>query len=230
MVGIALDAEGIAPAKLYYDRFGVTFPALVDSNYATGFGAVPKTFFVNELGVVQPLKDWQDRLTPVDQLEPVTDEVRAQWTRPGLRTDAGEIADLVERNQADPGDLAVATELASRYLELDLYREARDVLTAATGRYDAREVARSGGPDKSRRLGQAYFQLARASADDRERQVEFATLSFYLSPSVGFGKQISRIIAPEKFDGRPGGDFDNAFREGTLRRLQKERTRWLNGP
>ena len=55
-----------------------------------------------------------------------------------------------------------------------------------------------------------------------------ATTSFYLHPTIGFGKQISRIIAPEKFDGRPKGDFDNDFREGTLKRLQAEREAWLN--
>lgn len=57
VVGIALDAEGIAPAKLYYERFGVTFPALVDPNYVTGFGAVPKTFLVDEHGVVRELEN-----------------------------------------------------------------------------------------------------------------------------------------------------------------------------
>ena len=58
VVGLALDAEGIAPAKLYYEKFGVTFPSLVDPDYATGFGAVPKTFFVDELfGCV--LRGWR---------------------------------------------------------------------------------------------------------------------------------------------------------------------------
>ena len=35
VVGIALDAEGIAPAKRYYQKHRVTFPALVDPNYST---------------------------------------------------------------------------------------------------------------------------------------------------------------------------------------------------
>ena len=56
-------------------------------------------------------------------------------------------------------------------------------------------------------------------------QVHHATLSFYLNPTVGFGKQIARIIAPEKFDGQPDGLFDNTFREATLRRLRQQRRR-----
>lgn len=53
-------------------------------------------------------------------------------------------------------------------------------------------------------------------------------MAFYLNPTVGLGKQIARIIAPEKFDGRPNGDFDNKFREGTLLRLKSERAAWLS--
>ena len=64
VVGLALDAEGIAPAKLYYEKFGVEFPSLVDPNYATQFGVIPKTFFVNEHGVVQDLRNWESRLSP----------------------------------------------------------------------------------------------------------------------------------------------------------------------
>ena len=75
-------------------------------------------------------------------------------------------------------------------------------------------------------LSQVYLQLARSAAS-QELRVEHATMSFYLNPTIGFGKQIARIIAPEKFDGRPDGSFDNAFREGTLRRLVKERREWL---
>jgi len=71
--------------------------------------------------------------------------------------------------------------------------------------------------------------LSRAAAGNRKAQVKHATLSFYLNPSVGYGKKIARIIAPEKFDGRPKGDFDNRFRERTLRHLQQERQAWLAG-
>ena len=62
IVGLALDVEGVEPAKRYYEKFGVTFPSLVDPNYATRFGAVPKTFFVDELGVVQSARSWERRL------------------------------------------------------------------------------------------------------------------------------------------------------------------------
>ncbi|HRX81162.1 MAG TPA: TlpA disulfide reductase family protein, partial [Pirellulaceae bacterium] len=72
IVGLALDAEGVAPAKLYYEKFGVTFPALVDPDYATQFGAVPKTFFVDEQGVVLELKDWEGQLARLGPLRPVT--------------------------------------------------------------------------------------------------------------------------------------------------------------
>ena len=227
MVGIALDAEGIAPAKLYYERFGVTFPALVDPNYATGFGAVPQTFFVDEHGVVQSLRNWEERLKPADQLESVTDDVRSQWTLPGQRLDPASMARLVAAHTSEPPNLTVAGELASRYLDLNLAAEAKSVLQTTLKHYEPLKVARSKDKDRSRLLGQAYLQLSRSFAEDQEAQVKYATLSFYLIPSVGFGKQIARIIAPEKFDGRPKGDFDNRFREGTLRRLRKQRQAWL---
>jgi len=227
VVGIALDAEGIEPAQRYYEKFGVTFPALVDPNYATGFEAVPKTFFVNEHGVVQPLDEWQQQLRPSDELEPVTASLRRQWTDSTARLDPAEIARLVEAHQANPKDLTTAVDLASRYLDLDLPADAATVLRPALEAYDARAVARGDDDDLSQRLSQAYFQLSRAALGDRADQTRYATLSFFLDPSVGYGKQIARIIAPEKFDGRPGGDFDNGFREGTLRRLRRERDAWL---
>jgi hypothetical protein len=226
VVGLALDAEGIPPAKLYYDQFGVTFPSLVDPNYATRFGAVPKTFFVDEHGVVMELKDWKQRLTQLGELAPVSDTHRAQWSRTESRLDTPAIARLAEAHQQEPGDLAIATQLGSRYNALGLSTEAGIVLRHATDRHDAKAVARTGGAD-ARLLGQAYLQLARSCVDNRENQVRYATLAFYLSPTVGFGKQIARIIDPAKFDGRPNGDFDNRFREGTLRRLTREREAWL---
>jgi peroxiredoxin len=227
VVGIALDSEGIEPAKLYYEKYNVTFPALVDPNYATGLTAVPKTFFVNEHGVVQDKKDWEQKLKPLEELAEVTDKVRAQWSQPGKRLAPEEISRLVAEHLSNPANLATAVELASRYLDLDLKGEARQVLLAAVDDYEPRQVAQASDREQSRLLGQAYFQLARASKGNREDEVRYATTSFYLNPSVGFGKQIARIIAPEKFDHRPKGDFDNAFREGTLRRLRSERNAWL---
>ena len=229
VVGIALDAEGVGPAKRYYDEFGVTFPALVDSNYATGFGAVPKTFFVDEHGIVQKLRDWENRIKPPKQLRPVTDKIRSQWTQPGKRLDPASISLLAQRHIKEPTNLATAVELASRYLDLDLATDAARVLTNTVSHYEAKEVARSEDRTKSKLLGQAYFQLSRTATNARNESVRYATLSFYLNPTVGFGKQIARIIAPEKFDGRPNGDFDNNFREATLRRLRRERTEWLKG-
>lgn len=228
VVGIALDMEGIGPAKLYYERFGVTFPALVDANYATGFGAVPKTFFVNEHGVVQPLENWQQRLRPKDQLAPVTDAIRRQWSDPAARLESSEVARLAETHAADPLDLQVAVDLASRYLDLNLATEAAGVLRDVMSAYQPKKVAQHGGADQKRLLAQAYFQMARACGANRKEQEKYATMSFYLRPTVGYGKQIARLIAPEKFDGRPNGDFDNSFREGTLRRLRKQRQDWLS--
>jgi hypothetical protein len=233
VVGIALDAEGIPPAKRYYDKYGVTFPALVDPNYATRLTTVPHTYLVDEHGVVRKVlrgPDGLDKLIkPVKELRPVTDKVRAQWSEPARRLDKEAIRALMKKHKEDAKDLQTAVQLASRLLDRERTGEARKVLEAAVESYDARKVARGKDEEKTRLLGQAYFQLSRACIGDREAQVKHATLSFYLAPSVGYGKQIARIIAPEKFDGRPGGDFDNRFREATLRRLRKEREQWLRG-
>ncbi len=227
IVGLALDIEGIAPAKRYYERFGVTFPALVDPDYATRFGAVPKTFFVDEHGVIQESRGWEQRLSELGKPRAVTDAVRAQWSEPGTRLDSEAMARLAEAGSRTPRDLGIATQLGSRYLALGLSQEARTVLERSTKSYDSQSVARGGGDD-ARLLSQAYFQLARAYEGDRDNQVRFATLSYYLSPTVGLGKQIARIIAPDKFDGRAKGDFDNQFRERTLSRLTMERQAWLD--
>ena len=227
VVGIALDAEGIEPAKLYYEKFNVTFPALVDPNYATGLAAVPKTIFVSEHGVVRPEKNWEERLRPRGRFAPVTDSIRRQWTDPAARLDPTEIARLARAHQTDPTELKTAVDLASRYLDLELRAEAATVIRPSLEAYDPKKVALSEDARLSGLLAQAYFQLSRASVGDREEQIRHATTSFFLNPTVGYGKQIARIIAPEKFDGRPDGDFDNEFREGTLRRLRQERAAWL---
>lgn len=226
VVGLALDAEGIAPAKLYYDKFGVTFPSLVDPDYATQFGAVPKTFFVNEHGVVQDSKNWEQQLDSLGDTQPVSESIRAQWSQPTSRLDSTALAGLVEANAKAPDNLAVATQLGSCYLALDLRAEAQTVLKRAIDRYDAKEVSRKGGSD-SKLLGQAYFQLMRSHEGDLETQVRHATISYYLNPSIGFAKQIARIIAPESFDDRPDGHLDDTFREATYQRLKRDRTSWL---
>lgn len=226
VVGLALDAEGIGPAKLYYEKHGVRFPSLVDPDYATQFGAVPKTFFVNELGVVGDLKSWEQQLSKLGETQPVTKAIRSQWSEPASRLDSAVLANLVEANSGTPKDLAIATQLASRYLALGLHSEARTVLERAVEPYDVKAVARQGG-SPARLLGQAYFQLMRCHEGDRASQVRYATISYNLNPSVGFAKQIARIIAPDKFDKRPSGRLDNPFREATYQRLKRERAAWL---
>gem|GEM_PF-2206328 len=227
VIGIALDAEGIEPAKRYYEKYHVTFPALVDPNYASEMSFVPVTIFVDEHGVVQSRRRWEENLKPLADLKPVTEKIRKQWSSPGKRFDPASIAKLVGANRNRPQDLATVSELASRYLDLNLHKEARKILEKAVTSFSPKEIASSEDKTKSKLLGQVYFQLSRACKGDRKLQVKHATMSYYLYPSVGFGKQIARIIAPEKFDGRPKGDFDNAFREATLRRLKKERREWL---
>lgn len=230
IVGLALDAEGIEPAKRYYDEFGVTFPALVDPNYATKFGAVPKTFLIDEHGVVlsQKANGWEARLKSLPPLQPVTDSISKQWTPTGIRLNSSSMEALVASNRERPADLYIAAELGSRYISLNQFRQAEAVLSQAAAQLDPQEVARTD-ENTSRALARVYFQWSRASVKSREQRVARATTSFFLDPTVGFGKQIARMIAPDKFDGRPNGDFDNEFREATLRRLKAERKVWLDG-
>lgn len=225
VVGLALDAEGIPPAKRYYDEFGVTFPALVDPNYATKFGAVPKTFLIDEHGVVMSPRDWENTIATLGPVKPVTDEIREQFQSPAARLEASSVAALVAANAKNPRDQNAAVQLASRYLALGLNAEAERLLQQSIEGIDPRAVAQAGG-EPAVLLSQVFLQLSRSAADQQQR-VQHATMSFYLNPTIGFGKQIARIIAPEKFDGRADGSFDNAFREGTLRRLVKERRAWL---
>lgn len=226
VVGLALDAEGIAPAKLYYEQFGVTFPSLVDPDYATRFGAVPKTFFVDERGVVLDARNWERQLATLGDTKPVADSVRQQWSAAESRLDSAAMARLAEAHAAKPNDLAVATQLASRYLALGLNAEAAAVLQRAIQTYDVKQTALAGG-DTARLLSQAYHQLMRSRRDDRERQVRDATTAYYLDPTIGFAKQIARLIDPAKFDHRPNGRLDNTFREATYQRLKRERAEWL---
>lgn len=226
VVGLALDAEGTAPAELYYKKHGVTFPALVDPNYATGFGAVPKTFFVDEHGVVQDLRKWKEMLPTADDVLAVSEKTRSQWSNPSSRFEPGSLARLVEANRQSPRDMAIAAQLGSRYLALGLPNEAASILQRAVAGLNPKQIARQGGT-QSQRLGQAYFQLMRCFENDREKMIEYATLSYRVNPSIGFGKQITRLIDPAKFDETESGRLDNRFREATYRRLQRERAEWL---
>lgn len=226
VVGLALDAEGIAPAKKYYEGFGVTFPSLVDPDYATQLGAVPKTIFVDEHGLVQNARNWEQQLARFGNVRPVSGAVRSQWSSPDSRFDPVAMASLAAANRDAPADLAVATQLASRYLALELRAEAKSILIHAIDEYDARAVANKGGT-QSRLLGQAYFQMMRCLPGDRTGQIEFATISYFLNPSIGFAKQIARVIDPSKFDNRRDGSLDDTFREATYQRLKREREKWL---
>ena len=226
IVGIALDVQGIPPAKLYYDQHKVTFPSLVDPNYETKFGVVPKTFFVNEHGVVQPLKNWESRLT--DPVQPITEEISSQWSKQSQSDRSVAMRKLEAAHRSDSTDLAAANELASHYLSDKQIDKAKRVLESAVSHYDAHDVALSAEKQQKQLLAQTYLQLARATESDQQTSVRYATLSYYLNPTIGFAKQISRLIAPEKFDNRPQGGFDNQFRESTRRRLEKQRREWLN--
>ena len=210
----------------YYERFGVTFPSLVDPDYATRFGAVPKTIFVDEHGVVQNARNREQQLPKPGNVRPVSRSVRDQWSPAGSRFDSAEIARLAAASADNPADLSIATQLASRYLALGLRSEARNVLTRAIDSYDAKTVARKGG-SQSRLLAQAYFLMIRCLEGDRVRQTKFATTSYYLNPTIGFAKQIARIIGPSRFDKRDDGSLDDTFRTATYRRLKQERAQWL---
>lgn len=226
IVGLALDAEGIPPAQKYYNKYDVTFPALVDPDYATQFGAVPKTFFVDEHGVVKNLNDWEKQLKKAGSVPPVTDFHRKQWSVSASRLNADTLAQLAEDNSKRPKDLLIATQLGSRYLSLGLPDKAVTILKRAIETYEPKAVARRGGTE-SRLLGQAYFQLMRCYERDRSLQVQHATTSYNLNPSIGFAKQIARIIDPAKFDATEDGYLDNRFREATYQRLKRERVEWL---
>lgn len=227
VVAIAMDVEGVDPAKRYYEKHGVTFHALVDPNYATRFAYVPWTFFVDEHGVVQNNRNWQSKIKNRSQLKQVTPDIRRKFAPPADRLSAGAISLLVKRLEKAPADVAAAAELGSRYLLLSQHESAKRVLSSAIGHFDPQQLARSSDKKTQKSLSDAYLQLSRASRGDRAKQVESATLAYFLNPSVGLGKQIARVIAPEKFD-RPDGRFDNAFREGTLKRLRAERKSWLS--
>ena len=171
-------------------------------------------------------RGWEDRLAKLPAPRDVTDEIRGQWTDAAARLAKSSIDELIAANNAQPDELGIAAELGSRYISLGEHAQAETILARAASSFDAQEVARTD-KDTSRRLANVYLQWSRSAVENREHQVARATTSFHLNPSVGFGKQIARIIAPEKFDDRPGGGLDNNFREGTLKRLRAEREAWL---
>ena len=88
-------------------------------------GAVPKTFFVDEHGVVQDTRHWEQELAKLGKTKPVTNDIRSQWSASASRLDGAELASLVAGNLKQPYDLTIATQLGSRYLALRLYDESR---------------------------------------------------------------------------------------------------------
>lgn len=231
IVGIAMDSEGIEPAKKYYETYGVTFPALVDPDFATGFGYVPWTFFVDEHGVVRGKGDeWKTMIKPADKLKPVSPQILAQWTDSNSRL-APEAVDALRQEQQDsPEDLSIATELASRYLTLGEEPKAKAVLQAAAAAYDAKAVAKAGEPEQRTLLSRAFLQLSRAEEGDHAARVEAARTAYFIAPSIGLAKQISRIADPAKFDDRPDGTLDNPYRNDYAKRIAADRAAWLAAP
>lgn len=225
VVGIAMDSEGVAPAKKQYDRFGVTFNALVDPNYATRFEYVPWLFFVDEHGVVQD-GDWAEKIKTMGKIKPVTEEIRNQWTPESQRNSLEALASLVRQHEASPDDLSIASELASRYITLDRLEEARNLLRPLVKKYDALEIARSDNRSQKIALADAYIQLSRAETE-REAQVEASTLAYYVYPTKGYVKQVVRIKGPAYFDNTEDGKMDSKFRSSNIDKLVEERSRWL---
>ncbi len=223
-----MDAEGVAPAKKYYEKHGVTFPSLVDPNFATGFGYVPWTFFVDEHGVVRAKgKDWKQLIKPVEELKPVTPAILAQWSDSKPRLSAKAIAALEQKQQASPTDLDLATDLASRYFTVGRDADAKTLLRAIAENHNARKIAREGDQETKQRLSRVFLQLSRAEEGDRPAQLEAARTAYFLAPTIGLAKQISRIADPTKFDDRPDGQLDNPYRNQYAKEIKADRELWL---
>ncbi|MEM7599855.1 MAG: hypothetical protein AAF357_00390 [Verrucomicrobiota bacterium] len=231
VVGIAMDTEGVAPAKQQYERFGVTFDALVDPNYATRFEYVPWVFFVDEHGVVQEMS-WKEGLKELEErpIEPVSEEIRAQWTLKEARASSEGLANLGAKLEQDPNNLSLGSELASRLIALDQRKQARDVLIPLTEKYDPLEVARSGSGVRETivALADVYLQLSRAESD-RAAQLEAARMAYFIYPTKGYIKQVVRIEGPEYFDATEDGLMDSQYRSAGIRKLEKERAVWFEG-
>ncbi|MEM1441179.1 MAG: hypothetical protein AAGF67_02480 [Verrucomicrobiota bacterium] len=225
VVGIAMDTEGIDPAKKQYDRFGVTFPALVDPNYATRFEYVPWVFFVNEHGVVQDI-DWKEGVESLEDFLPVTDFEREQWAPAAERTSAEAVAKLKADFKENSDSLSIGSDLASRLIALGESKQARDLLRPLVENFDALEVARSGDREQIVALADAYLQLSRAETE-REAQVEAARLAYFVYPTKGYIKQVIRIEGPEYFDDTKDGLMDSDYRSAGIRRLEEERKAWF---
>ncbi len=225
VVGIAMDTEGVEPAKKQYDRFGVTFPALVDPNFATRFEYVPWVFFVDEHGMVRG-EDWKKEIKLMGPVKPVTESVRNQWASKGNRTSPAAVAALLLKHEASPDDLMIASDLASRYVALDRLAEARNLLQPLVKKYNALEIAKSDNRSQQIALADAYIQLSRAETE-QEAQIHASTMAYYLYPTKGYVKQVVRIKGPDHFDSTKDGLMDSTYRSSNIQKLIDDRNDWL---
>ena len=174
-----MEAEGIESAKRYYDKHGVTFPALVDPHFATGFGFVPWTFFVDEHGVVRGKGgDWKKLIKPAREFKAVTPQVLAQWSDSKNRLTREVMVSLEEKLDQHPGNLSIATELASRYLAPGEKAQGKSILEKAIRNHDARKVATSGEKDQQDLLSRAYLQLSLGETGNRDAQLAAARTAY----------------------------------------------------
>src|SRR5690606_5684613 len=116
---------------------------------------------------------------------PVTQEIREQWTPTGARLDPKAVAALVRKHEETPRDLAIASELASRYIALNRKTEAAAVIEKVVSHYDSLAIARGNDESLKQMLSAAYLQLSRAETQ-KDAQVIAAQLAYNISPTVGY--------------------------------------------
>ena len=92
VVGVATDIQGAAAAQPWYEKHGITFPALVDSGNALGrvigYAAIPNQFYIDELGVFHGnVKEDRLRTLLEQPLEPVPANLAARLKAAALNRD-----------------------------------------------------------------------------------------------------------------------------------------------
>ncbi len=186
----------LALAREWYERHKVTFPTLVDPNFAFNFSKIPHTYLVDERGRVRGT-DFEEGFARGatdkaarghDRRKPSRKSVEP--VRAGERVSKREMARYEELCRKDPGDLASAVEFASRCLAAGRAGNARRVLTAATERAgDDRQGARQESPSGDL-LAHAFVQLARSHAGDGGTQALFARRAIALKPPYALAKAL----------------------------------------
>lgn len=144
MIGVAMDVQGVAAARPWYEKHKLTYPMLVDATNALGraigFTIIPNEFFVDEVGV------FHDQLRPGELAKRLSAPLRA--VPPDLRRrlrDAVPQADLAilktKAQRADDFDAQLAAgkrlladgdaAAAVRYLRraVDLRADSAETLT-----------------------------------------------------------------------------------------------------